>query len=70
MQTFGSKMRRTWSFRYATTGLNKDMKNLIKKLFCKHDYVFIRMIYGDEINVHNGKRHEYRCKKCGMYKWD
>ena len=43
---------------------------LFKKLFCKHEYVFVRMLYGDEINAHNGKRHEYRCKKCGIYKWD
>lgn len=42
---------------------------LIKALFCKHDYVFIRRIYGDEINAHDGKRNEYRCKKCGIYTW-
>jgi len=43
---------------------------ILKRLSCKHEYVFIRMIYGDEINAHGGKRHEYRCKKCGIYKWD
>ncbi len=43
--------------------------NILKKLFCNHDYVFNRMLYGDEINVHNGKRKEYRCKKCDCYKW-
>ena len=39
--------------------------NLFKSLFCKHKYEFIRNIYGDEINAHNGMRSEWRCIKCG-----
>ena len=42
---------------------------ILKRLFCHHGYVFNRMLYGDEINAHNGKRKEYRCRKCGCYKW-
>ena len=39
--------------------------NLFKSLFCKHKYEFIRNIYGDEINAHDGMRSEWRCTKCG-----
>ena len=42
---------------------------ILKKIFCRHDFIYIRKLYGDEINLHNGKRNEYRCKKCGIYKW-
>lgn len=37
----------------------------IKRLFCKHEYEFVRNIYGDEINQLNYKRSECKCKKCG-----
>lgn len=43
--------------------------SIFKKLFCRHKWEQIRMLYGDEINAHNGKRIECRCVKCGMYKW-
>ena len=43
---------------------------IIKRLFCKHKWEFVRKLYGDEINMHNGKRKEYRCINCGMYKWE
>ncbi len=39
----------------------------IKRMFCKHEYEFIRNIYGDEINHLDGKRSWWRCRKCG--KW-
>lgn len=39
--------------------------NLFKSLFCKHDYKFIRNIYGDEINHRCGKRSLWQCEKCG-----
>lgn len=45
------------------------MIKILKMLFCKHRYEFVRNLYGDEINYHNGKRNEYRCVKCGVYKW-
>ena len=41
----------------------------LKRIFCKHEYIFIRKLYGDEINDHNGKRYEYKCSKCGAYEW-
>ena len=39
---------------------------MIKKLFCKHEYVFLRNIYGDEIifGTPNFNRSIYRCSKC------
>ena len=43
---------------------------IIKMLFCHHKFKFVRKLYGDEINAHNGKRNEYVCEKCGMYKWE
>lgn len=46
------------------------MLKILKKIFCKHDYKFVRLLYGDEINEHCGKRKEYCCVKCGMYKWE
>jgi hypothetical protein len=42
---------------------------IFKKIFCRHKYEYIRKLYGDEINAHNGKRIEYCCQKCSMYKW-
>ena len=42
---------------------------LIKQLFCKHNFKFIRNIYVDEINLHNGNRSEWKCKKCGKTKY-
>ena len=41
---------------------------LIRCLFCKHEWEFDRNIYGDEINIVNGKRSWWRCRKCGRYK--
>ncbi len=39
---------------------------LLKKLFCKHTTLtFIRNIHGDEINMLNGTRSEWRCCECG-----
>lgn len=46
------------------------MIRIIKMLFCNHEYKFVRKLYADEINAHNGKRNEYVCVKCGMYKWE
>ena len=42
--------------------------NLIRRILCKHDYVFVRNIYGDEINIAGGKRSWWRCRKCGKWK--
>jgi hypothetical protein len=43
--------------------------NILKQLFCKHDYQFIRNIYGDEIIWRGWKRSEWRCSKCGRIKY-
>lgn len=41
---------------------------MLKSLFCKHEFVFIRNIYGDEI-IHRGfKRSEWKCEKCNKIK--
>ena len=45
------------------------MVNLIKRLFCKHEYEFVRNIYGDEINWCGGKRSIWKCKKCGKLQY-
>ena len=44
--------------------------NWIKRLFCKHQFVFVRNIYGDEINKCGGHRTLWKCSKCGKYKFD
>lgn len=46
-----------------------SVMKILKRIFCRHRYEYIRALYGDEINAHNGKRKEYLCKKCGVYKW-
>ena len=39
--------------------------SLFKKLLCKHEFVFVRNIYGDEIIERGWKRSIWRCDKCG-----
>lgn len=46
------------------------MLKLLKMMLCRHNYMFNRRLYGDEINCHHGKRNEYKCLKCGMYRWN
>lgn len=41
---------------------------LIKQLFCKHEYKYIRGIYGDEIILSGYKRSVWKCEKCGKFK--
>lgn len=43
----------------------KWIVQLVKQFRCDHDYEFVRNIYGDEINQHNGYRSLWVCKKCG-----
>ena len=42
---------------------------MFKKLFCKHEYEFVRNIYGDEINECSGYRSVWKCSKCGKYQY-
>lgn len=42
---------------------------IFKQLFCKHDYKFVRNLYGDEIIHHGWKRSEWECCKCGKTKY-
>ena len=39
----------------------------IKRLFCKHEYKFVRNLYGDEIIEYGWSRSVWRCNKCGKY---
>lgn len=43
--------------------------NILKRLFCKHDYTFVRNLYGDEIRWNGWKRSIWRCKKCGKWQY-
>lgn len=43
------------------------MSNILKRLFCKHDYQLVRNIYGDEINYTGYKRSIFKCSKCNKY---
>lgn len=42
---------------------------MIKRLFCKHDYGFVRNIYGDEIIQSGFKRSIWKCRNCGKAKY-
>lgn len=44
------------------------MISLFKRVFCKHTWLFIRNIYGDEIIEYEYKRSVYKCRDCGKYK--
>lgn len=39
--------------------------SIIRRFFCRHEWEFVRNIYGDEINHVGGKRSMWRCVKCG-----
>lgn len=41
---------------------------MIKRLACKHEWEFVRNIYGDEINLYGGRRSVWRCGRCGKAK--
>lgn len=41
------------------------MKSFIKRLFCRHQFKFIRNLYGDEIVDWDYKRSTWHCVKCG-----
>ena len=45
------------------------MMKWIKRLFCEHEYEFVRNIYGDEINACGGYRSIWKCKKCGKIEY-
>lgn len=45
------------------------MPNWMKRLFCKHKYIFHRNIYGDEIICVGYKRSVWKCTKCGRYQY-
>ena len=40
-----------------------------KQIKCKHEYKFVRNIYGDEINWCGGYRSVWRCNKCGKIEY-
>jgi len=43
--------------------------NILKRLFCKHTYKFIRNIYGDEIRYLGWKRSIWKCSRCDKIKY-
>jgi len=48
----------------------KYIKRLFKQYNCKHKYIFIRNIYGDEINhISSSKiyRSWWECERCNKY---
>lgn len=45
---------------------------ILKRLFCKHSFVFDRNIYGDEINrisLSKIYRSKWKCSECGKIKY-
>ena len=45
-------------------GIRLDGLRMVRRLFCRHELRFVRNIYGDEINLMNG-RSLWVCEKCG-----
>ena len=43
------------------------LRKFIQKFCCGHEYIFVRNIYGDEINQCGGYRSLWQCMKCGKY---
>ena len=44
------------------------IRSMWKRATCRHEVDklrFVRKIYGDEINLVDGKRYEYQCAVCG-----
>ena len=50
---------------YIIMKITNLIKHIIDKFRCEHEYEFVRNIYGDQINQHDGMRSEWRCVKCG-----
>lgn len=46
------------------------MFKFIKQLFCKHNYEWVRNIYGDEIIDAGYHRSVWKCSKCGNIKYE
>lgn len=43
-----------------------NIKKWFSNLFCSHKQLeFVENIYGDQINIHHGKRSIWKCKRCG-----
>lgn len=43
-----------------------NIKKYFSNLFCLHEKLeFVANIYGDQINIHHGKRSVWKCKSCG-----
>lgn len=43
---------------------------IIKRLFCKHEFKTLTNLYGDAINLFNGNRSIKQCVYCGKIKFD
>lgn len=44
-------------------------KNIIKQLFCNHEYMTVTNLYGDAVHVYGGVRSIQECTKCGKRKY-
>ena len=42
---------------------------IYKSILCKHDFEFVRNIYGDQIRYNSWNRSMWKCKKCGKLKY-
>lgn len=48
-----------------TNWITRKLKRFIQKYGCDHEYKFVRNLYGDQINQHDGARSVWECIKCG-----
>ena len=46
--------------------IKEKLRNFVVRVSCIHRYdMFVRNIYGDEINLRGFRRSEWSCSKCG-----
>jgi hypothetical protein len=45
------------------------LRLLIKQIFCKHEYRFLRNLYGDEIMQHGHNRSVWFCIHCSKIEY-
>lgn len=43
--------------------------NILRRMFCKHEWQFVCNIYGDEIIRVGYKRSVWQCSKCGKLRY-
>lgn len=49
--------------------LGSRSREILKRLTCRHDWLFVRNVYGDEIIRVGYRRSVWQCSKCGKLRY-